>query len=799
MIKKLFFFSILLLSFFTSFSQAVIVGEIVDVSDIGIPYADILLIDEQGNWTNDRTSSEENGEFKLSTNETGKFKISVISIGFEKYESDFFLLTLNSSINLQKINLEQESFELNDVDVTASRKLAYKREIDRTIIDLESDSSTTGSTILDVLERTPGVVVDRQNQSISMLGKSGVNVMINGKISYMPASALVEFLNGMNAENAKGIELITTPPAKFDAEGNAGYINIDLKKNLGEGYNGNISSSLGIGDDKAIKNSGVNFNVSKPKSNLLFNYSILDNELPINFEGIRRFEKLSESSNILLNANRSNNRIVQNLRFSYDFDLIEKINLGTTITGYSNQYRMTEDKSITFSQNEYNPDLYLSSEDNFWKSVQSSVFLTYSLSELSKIDISTDYLRYSNDQPIYYNIDLRNGTETGQLNLNSLKSSPFEILVFALDYESDFGNNVNFTSGFKFISNDFTNKNELFRNNVFDNEFGNNSRLDENIAAAYSQFKFNLNDKIKLQTGIRYEHTNTLVNSQIDNEVFVDRNYGSLFPSLFIGYKINDFNNLNFSASRRINRPAFTDMAPFVYFVDLNQTFQGNVSLQPSFTNNIQVDYRFKAINLTFQYSDEKDLITRFQPNIDPENGSITITPDNITSQKTFSTIFSYSFYPISKWNLRFFTTYSYVDLFDKKENNSDYSVKNSNVRLNLNNSIDLGKDFSFQVWGFYNSRTVFGRNIFLPQGSLNISFQKKSKNFTYTLNAINLFDSQLWRFEYNDVEINYFQRLQADFQPPQIKFAISMNFGDQSIKTKKVKESEEAKRIRVN
>ena len=152
MLKNFFLFFVLSLSFFNSNSQSIISGKIIENSDIGIPYADILLLDEQGNWTNDRTSSDENGYFKLSTNETGKFKISIISIGFEKYESDFFSLTLDKAIDFGTINLEQESFELNDVDVTAKRKIAYKREIDRTVIDLETDSSTSGASLLDVLE-----------------------------------------------------------------------------------------------------------------------------------------------------------------------------------------------------------------------------------------------------------------------------------------------------------------------------------------------------------------------------------------------------------------------------------------------------------------------------------------------------------------------------------------------------------------------------------------------------------------------------------------------------------------------
>ena len=164
--KNFFSFFVLTLSFFSSYSQSLIAGKITDASDEGIPYADILLLDEQGNWTNDRTSSDENGYFKLSTNETGKFKISIISIGFEKYESDYFSLALDKTFDFGTINLEQESFELNDVDVTATRKIAYKREIDRTVIDLETDSSTSGASLLDVLERTPGVIVDRQNPNL---------------------------------------------------------------------------------------------------------------------------------------------------------------------------------------------------------------------------------------------------------------------------------------------------------------------------------------------------------------------------------------------------------------------------------------------------------------------------------------------------------------------------------------------------------------------------------------------------------------------------------------------------------
>ena len=167
-------------------------------------------------------------------------------------------------------------------------------------------------------------------------------------------AALVEFLNGMNAENAKAIELITTPPAKFDAEGNAGYINIELKKKVDEGYNSSISSSIGMGDDKAIKNFGSNFNLNKRKSHLIFNYSVTDNEIPFGGEVNRELLVDNEMLLTSLNGIRDNNRLVQNLRISYDYDLSESLNVGTSLSGYSNSYWTNEDKKTFFVLN-YEP------------------------------------------------------------------------------------------------------------------------------------------------------------------------------------------------------------------------------------------------------------------------------------------------------------------------------------------------------------------------------------------------------------------------------------------------------------
>lgn len=797
--KKIFFLGLFyLLSTPNIYAQSQLKGIVLDDTQMPIPYADILLKDPSGNWTSDRATSNESGEFKLITEESGTYKISIISVGFEQFDSNTFNIIRNQNVTLGKLILKVASFQLQDVDVTA-KKIPYKREIDRTVIDLEYDATTSGSTLLDILERTPGVIVDRQNQSIAMLGKSGVRVMINGKMNYMPSEALLEFLNGMNAENAKAIELITTPPAKYDAEGNAGYINIELKKKMGEGYNANLNSYVGYGDQKTNKNFGVNYNLMKKKSTLLVNYTLSQNNLPWNGKVNRRLENGDQLIENQILGFRQNDRVIQNGRVAYDYRLNSKFNLGANVSGYTNVYDGEEYKTVGFLNRASGPDIYDLYESNNWRNFQSSFFIEFNPNEISKLSFNVDFLNFTNNQTPQYDIELNENSSPESLSINSDKNTPFNIMAYGLEYETTLESELNFSTGLKWVANDFRNTNEIKRNQIIDPIFSNDSKLDENIAAAFIQVKHKINDKIGFQAGLRYEHTKTIVQGVEGKEVFVDRNYGNFFPTLFLSYKINDFNNINLAASQRINRPALNNLAPFIYFLDINQVFQGNVALQPSFTDNLQFDYRFKAFNLSIQYSTVKKVISRFQPYIDPESSLITLTPKNIDMQKTLSAIFSYSFNPVPAWNLRLFTTLINTYLVDKRELQEDYSVRNKSIRLNLNNNITLGNGYSFQLWGYFNSKEVSGVNISLPNGALNIGIQKIYKNFTFTLNGTNLLDTQKWRFESKNEEIGYFQTFNVDFVPPQIKFSVSMRLGDQNLELKTIEKSEASERINVN
>ena len=175
--------------------------------------------------------------------------------------------------------------------------------------------------------------------------------------------------------------------------------------------------------------------------------------------------------------------------------------------------------------------------------------------------------------------------------------------------------------------------------------------------------------------------------------------------------------------------------------------------------------------------------------------GSSRITPQNIDKQKTMTAILSYSFFPIQDWNLRLLTTVSHIDI----QNDNDlgkYDLQTLNYRLNINNTINLNEDFSIQVWGYYNSKSFFGISTLDPNGSLNLGLQKKFKSYTLSLQAENILDKQDWQFLTENPEDNYRQQMNWSFRPPQVKLSLSYRFGDNNIKVKEIRESEETKRM---
>ena len=783
-----------LLLAYNSFGQTVFSGKVVDSSKNPIPFCNVLLIDTNYSQNYVGGVTDEKGYFEIETNFSGSIRVKISNIGFQEYLSEKININQNNSVfELGEISLSDEAFALNDVSVLA-KKLPYKREIDRTVISLENEPNTQGSSVLDILERTPGVILDRQNNSLSMLGKDGVNVMINGKMTYMPTSALVQFLNGMSSDNVKSIELITTPPSKYDAEGNSGYINIELKKRVDEGVNGNLSAtnSFSYNDNESQRSISGGVTASNPKNNINFNYSFMDNEIPGEGFFTRTYTNqipFLETRSIFFNGVDIPSH---NIRFSYDYMIKEKLEIGTSITGYSS----VEDQNST-TRYEEGQDInyeFARKELKDWKNVQINLFANYKISEDTNIELSYDILDYENYTN--YNALFEEQIENLPLEIFTEKESPFDIRVSKLDFESLLLKKIKITAGVKYVKSDFTNINSVNIDGEIQEKYSNQSILDEHILAGYSQANFDITKKIKMQAGFRYEYTDTYVHSGF-GETFIDREYGNLFPSLFLGYKLNDFNNLNISYSKRISRPAFTDMAPMLIFLDLNTAVFGNLSLRPSYSRNYQIDYRFKSVGLSAQYSNENDVFARFSPTIDTETNFITYSPNNLDKRETITAILNFPIIPTKNWKIRYFTSLSYSEvngLVDTRLINNSIT----SLRFNMNNDFNITDSFTIQVVGFYQTKRNLNNGGYMrPMGKLDISAQKKiDENIILTINGTNLLNTMKFRPMIDTPELNLLQQAEFNFLKPQAKITLTYNFGNSNVKTKKIKSSEESKRV---
>ena len=779
---------------YISFGQTIFSGKVVDSNKNPIPFCNVLLIDTNYSQNYVGGATDENGYFEIDTNFSGSIRVKISNVGFQEYLSEKIDINQNNSVfELGEISLSDKAFALNDVSVLA-KKLPYKREIDRTVISLESEPNTQGSSVLDILERTPGVILDRQNNSLSMLGKDGVNVMINGKMTYMPTSALVQFLNGMSSDNVKTIELITTPPSKYDAEGNSGYINIELKKRLDEGVNGNLSAtnSFSYNDNESQRSISGGVTASSPKNNINFNYSFMDNEIPGDGFFTRTYTNQTpflETRSIFFNGVDIPSH---NIRFSYDYMIKEKLEIGTSITGYSS----VEDQNST-TRYEEGQDInyeFARKELKDWKNVQINLFANYKISENTNIEFSYDILDYENYTN--YNALFEERIPNLPLEIFTEKESPFDIKVSKVDFESLLLKKIKITAGIKFVKSDFTNINSVNIDGEIQEKYSNQSILDEHILAGYSQANFDITKKIKIQAGFRYEYTDTYVHSGF-GETFIDREYGNLFPSLFLGYKLNDFNNLNISYSKRISRPAFTDMAPMLIFLDLNTAVFGNLSLRPSYSRNYQIDYRYKSVGLSAQYSNEKDVFARFSPTIDTETNFITYSPNNLDKRETITAILNFPIIPIKIWKIRYFTSLSYSEvngLVDTRLINNSIT----SLRFNMNNDLNITDSFTIQVVGFYQTKRNLNNGGYMrPMGKLDISAQKKlDENIILTLNGTNLLNTMKFRPMIDTPELNLLQMAEFNFLKPQAKITLTYNFGNSNVKTKKIKSAEESKRI---
>ncbi len=776
-------------------------GTITDAEGEPLSLATVVVLSSADNTLIDGEVANIDGDFELDIDRPGSFVLRVSMVGFTTFTSEPFQLSeTNPQKDFGTLVLETGNLELESIQVTADRPFII-REIDRTVLNIENRVSTAGASTLEILEQAPGIIINRQNNTITMLGKEGVNVMINGKEQYMPPDALLNYLAGLDAGNIRSIELITTPPASLDAEGNAGFINIELKKNRDSGFNGTTSVSGGYGRGET-GNVSMNLNYRASKVNVTGNYSYLRSGQEQFTTFFRQTGSGADLSEVILTSDRGPTQNNHNGRISLDYNLGENTVLGTFVSGYSNRWDMNA-VNKTRMRFPSLPDTLLTSrnsEDNDWNHLHANLNLSHRFGNGGSLNLDLDYLTYDNSNPVSYNLTFFDEANNilGQERIFSQKNTPFDITTAKADYTRSLTNDLKLSSGFKFSQSRFENDVLVEENEIPLPAFTSQSDLEERILAAYSQLDYQLNENTAVKAGLRFEHSDTELISTNGGTV-IDRRIGRLFPSVFLSHDMNQQNSLNFSYVKRINRPAFSDMAPFVIFLDPSTSFGGNAALQPAVAHTFQAGYRFNDLNITTQYTLEDSSIVRFQNRFNPAENSQLIVPDNLRNQQIFSASASFPVRVAGWWRMRTSATYTWRESNIRNQSGT-LSLTNNNLSVNGSQSFTLAQDISAEISGFFQTRSQVGNVTFDPLGSLNVGIQKRfSNNSRLSFNVTDILNSLKRTGKTNQTGEEFFANRTFDFSQRTFKLTYSVSFGSQKVKGARNRDSAREEQERIN
>ncbi len=743
-------------------------GTVIDTKKAYIEFANVLLKKTKDSTVIKMAVTEEGGKFTFEEVPFGDYFVETSFVGYTTTMTPSFSFSIeNSPLQLSPITIQDLSINLAGVVVTSKKQL-IEQKIDRLVVNVDASVTNVGATALEVLEKSPGVTVDKDG-NISLKGKSSVMVMVDGKPSYLSPTELANLLSNMNANQLNQIEIMTNPSAKYDAAGNGGVINIKTKKTASQGFNGSLTLSYGQGI-YAKSNNSLMLNYKTDKINTFLNYGYSLNNSFMNFDIQRNFFgtngiKLSELDQ---QSNRINNNQNNNLKLGLDYNINNQTTLGVVASGFlapqkqdgfTTSYVKNGNESITSIEKT------IRTVDNTWKNGAVNINFHSSL-DSSKKDISAniDYLHYDfsgkqNISGLTYDPDQTLIAENYRKNILPLT---IDIYSGRFDYAQPLSKGGTLEAGMKSSLVKTNNVSDFYNitNNaeLADSTFSNAFNYSENINAAYLNLNKKL-DKLTLQAGLRLENTQyngvQSALSQKTDSTF-KRNYTNLFPTAFIGYEVNKDNQLALSVGRRIDRPAYQSLNPFIGFIDKYTYSTGNPFLQPQFSTNIELSHSFKnRFITTLNYSVIKGMINE---TLIHQDSVIIRSVGNIGTRYNYGITESVSMV-YDNWYSGTLFANLYQNKYDGIINGLPFKASQMTLSLNMNNQFSLPNGWAAEISGSYTSRNRDeGQAIVLPAGQLSFGVSKQlfNKQASLKFNVRDIFYTQ------NPKEIQNFQDVQS-------------------------------------
>lgn len=730
------------------FNSGLIKGILKDEKGEPVPFATLFLKNAVDSSLCKGEISNEAGYFSFENLKAGMYYIEVKAVGFTKYRSGKIIISEASpEADLGTLSLGSGAQTLEAVTVAADKPF-IERQVDKTVVNVENSVIHAGSSIMDIMEKLPGVQVN-QDGLISLKGKQGVIIMIDGKPTQMSGQDLANMWRGMSSSSIQKIEIITNPSAKYDAAGNAGIINIVMKKNKKEGLNGSVTMGYGQGRYEKY-NSGFTLGYKNRKFNLYANYTYSHRKGFNNLTLIRNFYTNDTLSTVF----NTNNYIVfpfytHTPRAGADFYLGKKTTLSLVGSGVVNSFSpyannhtdVTDGKGNRVSS--YN---FTNHSTDRWYNYSINSELKHQFDSTGKeLVVDLDYAHYWNitKQNFATSVYDKDGSYVNTSYLYGDQGGDLQIYSAKADYTHPLKKQAKFDAGVKssYVTsdNDIRFYNKINEDLYFDSTRSSHFLYSENINAGYINFNKEFK-KLSVQAGLRAEHTNAHGRQVLNGQTFY-RNYLQLFPSVFFDYKLNDKHGINISLGRRIDRPAYQQMNPFRKLIDATTYAEGNPYLLPQLTYNSELTYVFKnmffvTLGYSYTYNNIADVLIQ-----DAQNKITIQRVSNIQGFNYYNINLAFS-KKLTKWWTTNSSLLSYYSQYTGTINNYSFNQGWPSLTLNTSNSFSLGKGLSAELSFLYNHKTLYGVTYINPNYNLTIGVQQSvlKKRGSVSINYSDIF-----------------------------------------------------------
>ena len=795
-IKFTLFFSILALSIFAQ--TASIKGILQDAEKAPVSFANVVLYNTLDSSIAKIEVSDLIGKFVIPSIPAGNYYLVASFIGYADATKQDIQLADDQQLDLGIFSFQAASVDLAEATVTAKRALVEIKP-DRTIFNVQGTINSVGADAIELLRKAPAVTVDN-NDNINVLGRAGVLLYVDGKRQPLAGDDLTNYLKGIPAEQIDRIEIITNPGAKYEAEGNAGIIDIRLKKDKSHGANGTVNATHSQGQ-VGRTNVGFTGNYRNKKFNTYGNIGAghRNGFNNINFISTQNGINLQESNEM----NRTGDAIYY--RLGTDYFINKKHTIGFLISGgvsddsspAVNQIKL----SSASSPNQIDSILIAENENDSDRN-RLSYNLNYRFEDRKSgqtLNIDLDYGTFGNEverfQPNRY-FDVNGNALTENISSFSTPSD-IDIYTFKADYEKEiFGGKLGIGTKLSQVISDNTFlvfdelNGEKFQNDARSNTF----KYDEKVFAGYVSFNRPINKKVNFSAGLRAEQTDAvgdlqafLVNLQ---EPPVELNYLSWFPNAGLTYALSPQNSLALNYGRRINRPDYNVLNPFNNQLSELSFQKGNPFLSPEIVNNIELGYTYKyRYNFKLAYSKTIDQITRLIGPDETDPRANFISWANLADQTIFSFNASLPFQITKKWNSFFNFSASHID------NQADYGdgaivdVQVFTYSFYQQQTINLPNKFVAEVSGYFAGPGVWG-GVFKYESSwsLNLGLQRKFLNdqLNVKLSANDIFYESGWD-GFSEFD-GLFSEGSGRWDSRNVNLSVSYNFGNQQVKSRKRK-----------